>query len=48
MYNIFNNRNPASYVGNQQAKNFGQPTAFSGDPKQGEARLIQLGVRYTF
>jgi Carboxypeptidase regulatory-like domain/TonB dependent receptor len=48
LYNIFNNKNPAGYIGNQQASNYGQPTAFAGDPLQGEQRLIQLGVRYRF
>jgi hypothetical protein len=48
MYNIFNNINPASYQGNQLGNDFGQPTAFAGDPLQGEQRLIQLGVRYSF
>jgi outer membrane receptor protein involved in Fe transport len=48
LYNIFNNINPSTYIGNQQASNYGQPTAFSGDPLQGEQRLIQLGARYSF
>ncbi|MGC2403912.1 MAG: TonB-dependent receptor [Acidobacteriaceae bacterium] len=48
MYNIFNNKNPASYIGNQQATNYGQATAIAGDPLQGEQRLIQLGIRYRF
>jgi len=48
MYNVFNNINPASYQGNELGNDFGQPTAFAGDPLQGEARLIQLGVRYSF
>ena len=48
MYNIFNNKNPSGYIGNQQASNYGQPTAFAGDPLQGEQRLIQLGIRYKF
>ena len=48
MYNIFNNINPASYQGNQLGNDFGQPTAFAGNPLQGEQRLIQLGVRYSF
>jgi outer membrane receptor protein involved in Fe transport len=48
LYNIFNNINPSTYIGNQQASNYGQPTAFSGDPYQGEQRLVQLGARYTF
>jgi hypothetical protein len=48
IYNIFNNTNPALYSGNELANNFGQPTAFAGDPRQGEMRLIQVGVRFTF
>jgi len=48
MYNIFNNINPAGYQGNQLGNNFGKPSTFSGDPLQGEARLIQLGIRYSF
>jgi len=48
MYNIFNNRNPAGFIGNEQASNFGKPTEYAGDPLQGEQRLIQLGVRYRF
>jgi Carboxypeptidase regulatory-like domain/TonB dependent receptor len=48
MYNVFNNINPASYQGNELGNDFGQPTAFAGDPLQGEQRLIQLGVRYSF
>jgi hypothetical protein len=48
MYNVFNNINPAGYQGNQLGNNFGKPSTFSGDPLQGEARLIQLGIRYSF
>lgn len=48
IYNIFNNKNPAGFIGNEQASNFGKPTEFAGDPLQGEQRLIQLGVRYRF
>jgi hypothetical protein len=48
MYNLFNNINPTSYQGNATGSNFGHPTAFAGDPLQGEARLIQLGVRFSF
>jgi hypothetical protein len=48
MYNIFNNKNPSGFIGNQQASNYGKPTEYSGDPLQGEQRLIQLGVRYRF
>jgi hypothetical protein len=48
LYNVFNNINPAEYQGNELGNGFGKPTAFAGDPLQGEARLIQLGVRYSF
>lgn len=48
LYNIFNNSNPAGFQGNRLASNYGQPTAFAGDTRQLEQRLIQLGARYTF
>jgi hypothetical protein len=48
MYNIFNNTNPNLYSGNRLSNTFGQPTAFAGDPLQSEARLVQLGVRFSF
>ncbi len=48
MYNIFNNKNPNLYDGNRLSTTYGQPTAFAGDPLQSEARLIQLGVRFSF
>jgi outer membrane receptor protein involved in Fe transport len=48
MYNLFNNINPSTYQGNQLGNNFGRPTQFAGDPLQGEARLVQFGIRYSF
>jgi hypothetical protein len=48
MYNLFNNLNPSTYQGNQLGNNFGRPTQFAGDPLQGEARLVQFGIRYSF
>ncbi|WP_433966556.1 TonB-dependent receptor plug domain-containing protein [Tunturiibacter gelidiferens] len=48
LYNLFNNINPSGYQGNELGSDFGQPTAFAGDPVQGDARLAQLGVRYSF
>jgi hypothetical protein len=48
LYNVFNNINPSGYQGNQLGSDFGQPTAFAGDPVQGDARLAQLSVRYSF
>ncbi len=47
-FNVFNAKNPAGFVGNQSASNFGQATTFAGDPLQGEQRLAQLGVRLRF
>jgi hypothetical protein len=48
VFNVFNEKNPAGFVGNRSAANFGQPTSFSGDPLQGEQRLAQFGLRLIF
>jgi hypothetical protein len=48
VFNVFNAKNPAGFVGNKSATNFGQPTTFAGDPLQGEQRLAQLGARLRF
>jgi Carboxypeptidase regulatory-like domain/TonB dependent receptor len=48
VFNVFNATNPAGFVGNQNASNFGQPTTFAGDPLQGEQRLAQFGLRLRF
>jgi hypothetical protein len=49
VFNLFNDENPASFSGDRSnAAAFGQPTRFSGDPLQGEQRLIQLGARFRF
>jgi hypothetical protein len=48
VFNVFNKTNPASFVGNRSASNFGQATSFSGDPLQGEQRLAQFGLRLRF
>jgi len=48
VFNLFNAKNPAGFVGNQSANNFGQPTTYAGDPLQGEQRLAQLGARLRF
>ncbi len=48
VFNVFNGTNPASFVGNRSANNFGQATSFSGDPLQGEQRLAQFGLRIRF
>lgn len=48
VFNLFNAENPTNFNGNINADNFGEPTAFAGDPGQGEQRLMQLGVRFEF
>ncbi len=57
MFNVFNSKNPAGYIGNcgydvasKQCTNptFKQATAYAGDPGQGEQRLLQLGARVRF
>jgi TonB dependent receptor/Carboxypeptidase regulatory-like domain len=51
VFNVFNEKNPAAYTvvfdsaGNPTGI---KPTAFAGDPLQGEQRLAQLGVRIRF
>jgi carboxypeptidase family protein/TonB-dependent receptor-like protein len=48
VFNVYNARNPAFFVGNMSSSQFGQPTAFAGDAGLGEQRLAQLGVRLEF
>jgi hypothetical protein len=48
IFNLFNSKNEAGFIGNRLAKNYQQPTKFAGDPLQGEQRLAQLGLRVTF
>jgi outer membrane receptor protein involved in Fe transport len=42
VFNVFNEENPAVF------NRFGVPSAYAGDPLQGEQRLAQLGVRFRF
>jgi outer membrane receptor protein involved in Fe transport len=42
MFNVFNAKNPALYTAT------GTPSAWAGDPYQGEQRLLQLGARFYF
>ena len=51
VFNVFNETNPSSYTltfnaAGQPTGN--KPTAYAGDPLQGEQRLAQLGVRIRF
>jgi len=49
IFNLFNADNPTLFNGNRNSPNtYQQPSAFAGDPGQGEQRLAQLGVRFTF
>ncbi len=48
VFNVFNAKNPAGYVGSLAATNFGGATTYAGDPLQGEQRLAQLGLRLRF
>ncbi len=51
VFNLFNEKNPAAYtvVFDNKGNPIGtKPTAFAGDPLQGEQRLAQLGVRIRF
>jgi len=48
MFNVFNSKNPAGYVSNQRASNFGQPTEYAGDFQRGEQRVGQIGIRIEF
>ncbi|MFY9821518.1 MAG: TonB-dependent receptor [Thermoanaerobaculia bacterium] len=51
VFNVFNEKNPAAYslvFGANGLPVGAAPTAFSGDPLQGEQRLAQLGLRVRF
>jgi hypothetical protein len=48
VFNVLNEENPAGFIGNRSADNFGEPTTFAGDPLQGEQRLAQFGLRLRF
>ncbi|HWN41167.1 MAG TPA: TonB-dependent receptor [Thermoanaerobaculia bacterium] len=42
VFNVFNEENPTGFNA------LGEPSTFAGDPLQGEQRLAQLGVRFSF
>src|SRR5882724_7280582 len=48
VFNVFNAKNAVKYNGNVTSPDFGKPSAFAGDPLQGEQRLAQLGLRIHF
>ncbi len=48
VFNVLDDDNPVGFRGNRASAAFGQPSAFAGDPGQGEQRLAQLGLRLRF
>lgn len=48
IFNLFDDDNPAGFVGNRASGAYGQPTRFAGDPGMGEQRLAQLGLRIRY
>jgi len=48
IFNLLNAKNGTRYNGTRGTTGFGEPTVFAGDPLQGEQRLAQLGVRFSF
>ena len=48
LFNVFNDDNPAAFVANQSASNFGEPAEYAGDFQRGEQRVGQLGIRFEF
>jgi hypothetical protein len=48
VFNLMNSKNEVGFNGNRSSATYKQPTAFAGDPGQGEQRLAQLGLRVTF
>ena len=48
IFNLFNDDNPAAFIGNRSSAGFGEPTSFAGDPLRGEQRLAQLGLRVRY
>ena len=48
VFNLFDSKNAAGFIGNRSSSAYKQPSFHAGDPGQGEQRLAQLGVRVTF
>jgi hypothetical protein len=48
IFNLFNEENPAAFIGNRSSAAFGEATRFAGDPGMGEQRLAQLGFRLRY
>jgi carboxypeptidase family protein/TonB-dependent receptor-like protein len=48
IFNLLNEKNGTRYNGTRGTAGYREPTVFAGDPLQGEQRLAQLGVRFSF
>jgi hypothetical protein len=48
IFNLFNAKNPATFVTNQSIEDFMQPTEFAGDFQNPEQRVGQIGFRFSF
>jgi hypothetical protein len=48
VFNLFNAKNPSTFVTNRQSARFMQPNEFSGDFQNPEQRVGQIGFRFSF
>jgi outer membrane receptor protein involved in Fe transport len=48
IFNMFNAKNPTTFVTNRQSARFMQPNEFAGDFQNTEQRVGQVGVRFSF
>jgi hypothetical protein len=48
IFNLFNAKNPSTFVTNRQSARFMQPNEFSGDFQNPEQRVGQIGFRFSF
>ena len=48
IFNVFNAKNPSTFVTNRQSARFMQPNEFSGDFQNPEQRVGQIGFRFSF
>ncbi len=48
IFNLFNAKNPSTFVTNQSSSRFMQPNEYSGDFQNPEQRVGQIGFRFSF
>jgi hypothetical protein len=48
IFNLFNAKNPSTFVANQTSASFMQPGEYSGDFQNPEQRVGQIGFRFSF